>query len=183
MFAHNGEKLTGGILLIRLTTCILTLLLPGIGYAAETAENAPQNNILGLMMPIGVFILIFYFLMYRPQKKKQQQHDQMLSSVTRGDMVVTAGGFFGRVLDVLDDSYIIEISDGVNARILKSSISSKRESGDDKNRPRKLKKKKRAHRDEIAETAGIPANEASSSKSAEEGVTAEEHKALFDAKE
>jgi preprotein translocase subunit YajC len=184
MFAHNGEKLTGGIFLIRLMGGMTTLLLPGVGFAAEAAGDAPQQNkVFGLVMPIAVFILIFYFLMYRPQKKKQQQHDKMLSSISRGDTVVTAGGFFGKVSDVLEDSYIVEIADGVRARLLKSSVSSKREGGDDKPRPRRLRKKKRPVRGENAETPdaifeAAPSTEAI--RAIEEGVTVAENEALMD---
>jgi preprotein translocase subunit YajC len=46
----------------------------------------------------------------------------MLASIKRGDQVVTAGGFFGIVRETKDDSYILEIADGVKARILKSSV-------------------------------------------------------------
>jgi preprotein translocase subunit YajC len=96
------------------------------------------------MLPmLAVMFFIFYFLILRPQKKKQKQHENMLSAISRGDTVVTAGGFFGRVCEVLDDSYIIELADGVKARILKSSISTRREAGEERVRPRKLKKKRR----------------------------------------
>jgi preprotein translocase subunit YajC len=134
------------------------------------------------------FALIFYFLMYRPQKKKQQQHEKMIASIGRGDTVITAGGFFGKVSEVLEDSYIIELGDGVKARILKGSVSSKREGGEDKSRPRKLKKRKRERpktaTEEIASQAPAPSPEPAptspSSKALEEGVSIEEHAALFE---
>lgn len=85
-----------------------------------------------MLLPLVVFVVIFYFLLIRPQKKKQKQHEAMLASIHRGDQVVTAGGFFGTVRDVKDDSFILEIADGVKARILKSSISYKRSSEDGK---------------------------------------------------
>ncbi len=99
------------------------------------AESAPapggQGNLLGMLMPLGLFVVIFYFLIIRPQKKKQRKHDEMLSSIRRGDQVVSAGGFFGTVKEVKDDSFIVEIAEGVKARILKGSISMKRSSEDD----------------------------------------------------
>jgi preprotein translocase subunit YajC len=96
------------------------------------------------MLPmLAIMFFIFYFLILRPQKKKQKQHETMLASISRGDTVITAGGFFGRVCEVLDDSYIIELADGVKARILKSSISTRREAGEERIRTRKLKKRRR----------------------------------------
>jgi preprotein translocase subunit YajC len=171
--------MTGGILLIRFFSGVMTLLLPRVAFAAETAEGAPQQP--NMLLQLGPFILImvaFFFFSSRSQKKKQQQHDKMLASITRGDTVVTAGGFFGRVCDVLDDSYIIELADGMRTRILKGSISSKREGGD-MPRPRKLKRKKRPPRDE-----NQPAPEANAApaqpRSIAEGVSAEENRALIE---
>ncbi len=86
-----------------------------------------QGNLLGLVLPIVIFILIFYFLIIRPQKKRQKEHQQLIDSLRRGDQVVTIGGIFGTVRDIKPDSFILEISDGVKIRVLKSAISFKRE--------------------------------------------------------
>jgi preprotein translocase subunit YajC len=140
------DKMTGGIFLNRIIGVMAALLPSAAAFAAEEGGGAApsaRDSITGLALPIVLFVVIFYFLMYRPQKKKQQQHDKMLSSIGRGDTVVTAGGFFGKVCEILDDSYIIELAEGVNVRILKSSVSSRREGGEDKQKPRKLKKRKR----------------------------------------
>ena len=165
--------------MIRLFGGVIIALFPAAACAAEGGAS-PQGGIAGMLMPIALMIVILYFLVYRPQKKKQQQHDQMISSISRGDTVITAGGFFGRVLDVLDDSYILELDAGVKARILKSSVSNKRE-GDDKFRPKKLKRKRRIVRHEEAaepeksvETTEVP------QASREEGVSIEENEALFE---
>jgi preprotein translocase subunit YajC len=92
--------------------------------------------------------------------------------------VITAGGFFGKVWEVLDDSYIIELADGVKARILKSSISTRREVGDEKSKqPRKLKKKRRREKPEETSAA---LNDESSLKVLENGVSLEENDALID---
>lgn len=92
-----------------------------------------QGDLMGLVLPIAMFMAIFYFLILRPQKKKQKQHEDMIGSINRGDSVVTAGGFFGVVRDVLEDSFIIEVADGVKMRILKASISARRDSSVQKN--------------------------------------------------
>lgn len=134
---------------------------------------------MGLMFPIVLFVLIFYFLIFRPQKKKQQQHEKMVASIGRGDTVVTAGGFFGRVSDVLDDSYIIEIADGVKVRILKSSISLRREPGEGKPKTdRTDRPKKRRRRVEGTEATGETA--AIAEGALEDGLTEAENTALLD---
>jgi preprotein translocase subunit YajC len=161
---------------------VIIALFPAAAWAAE-AGASPQGGIASMLMPIALMIVILYFLVYRPQKKKQQQHDQMISSISRGDTVITAGGFFGRVLDVLDDSYILELDDGVKARILKSSVQNKRE-GDDKSRPKKLRKKRRIVRSDAPAESGKAGETAKIAEtpqaSLEEGVSMEENEALIE---
>ena len=109
-----------------------------------------------MMLPLAMFAAIFYFMIIRPQKKKQKAHEEMLASISRGSTIITAGGFFGIVREILDDSYIIELDEGVKARILKSSVSMKKTDGSSDARPKKKKVKK----DEIpAETAEEPVKE------------------------
>lgn len=105
-------------------------------------KQAGQGGIMGMMAPLAIFIVIFYFLILRPQKKRQQEHDRLVSSIQPGDTIITAGGFYGKVRDVLDDSYIIELDENVKARILKSSVSSKL-FAEKSTEHRKKKKKKR----------------------------------------
>ena len=115
-----------------------------------------QGGLVGMMLPLAMFAAIFYFMIIRPQKKKQKAHEEMLASISRGSTIITAGGFFGIVREILDDSYIIELDEGVKARILKSSVSMKKTDGSSDARPKKKKKKK----DEIpAETAEEPVKE------------------------
>lgn len=84
-----------------------------------------QGSLMGLLFPLVIFVVIFYFFIIRPQKKRQKAHDQLISSLNRGDQIVTAGGFWGTVKEVKEDSVIIEIAEGVKARVLKSSIATK----------------------------------------------------------
>lgn len=81
---------------------------------------------MGMLLPLGIFVLIFYFFIIRPQKKRQKQQDNLINSVGRGDQIITIGGFFGTIKDVREDHFVIELSDGVKARILKSAVSTKR---------------------------------------------------------
>ena len=115
-----------------------------------------QGGLVGMMLPLAMFAAIFYFMIIRPQKKKQKAHEEMLASISRGSTIITAGGFFGIVREILDDSYIIELDEGVKARILKSSVSMKKTDGSSDARPKEKKVKK----DEIpAETAEEPVKE------------------------
>ena len=157
-------------MLVRLMIGMTTLLLPSAGLAAEVASDAPQPNIFLQLGPLILLMVVFFFFTSRSQKKKQKQHESMLASISRGDTVVTAGGFFGKVYEVLDDSYVIEIAEGTRARVLKGSVSSKREGGDPA-RPRKLKKKRRVVRSETTETGATEKEAAERKETAERETT------------
>ena len=85
-----------------------------------------QGSVMGMLFPLALFVVIFYFFIIRPQKKRQRAQDELLSSLTRGDQVVTIGGFYGTIREVKDDSLVVEIADGVKIRLLKSAVASKR---------------------------------------------------------
>lgn len=91
------------------------------------AEGAPQQgSLMGMLFPLAIFVLIFYFFIIRPQRKRQKQHDNMISGINRGDQVITIGGFLGTVREVRDDTFQIELAEGVRVRILKSAVQTKR---------------------------------------------------------
>lgn len=111
-----------------LFTSLFALLSAGAAFAADAPAAAPAaqgGSALQAFFPLIIFVVIFYFFILRPQKKRQKTHDSLVNSLQRGDRVITAGGFFGIVREVKDDSVIIEIAEGLVARVLKSSISTK----------------------------------------------------------
>ena len=79
-----------------------------------------------MLFPLAIFILIFYFFIIRPQRKKQKQHDNLIGGISRGDQIITIGGFLGTVREVRDDTFTIELTEGVKVRILKSAVQTKR---------------------------------------------------------
>ena len=69
---------------------------------------------------ISWLVVIFgfmYFLMIRPQKKEQKKKDLMLSEVAVGDTVLTTSGFYGTIIDIVDDTVIVEFGNNKNCRI------------------------------------------------------------------
>ena len=67
-----------------------------------------MNAVLALVIQLLPFILIFYFLLIRPQKKQQKQISDMLSSLKKGDEIVTVGGIVGTIVRIKDNDIIIE---------------------------------------------------------------------------
>lgn len=71
----------------------------------------------GVLIMWVVIIVIFYFLMIRPQRKKEKEHDAMVSAVSVGDSILTTSGFYGVVIDMTDDVVIVEFGSNKNCRI------------------------------------------------------------------
>lgn len=66
---------------------------------------------------IAVLGILLYFMLIRPQKKQQKQMQTLLSTLSTGDSVVTSGGFYGVVIDVMDEVIIVEFGNNKNCRI------------------------------------------------------------------
>ena len=79
------------------------LITPAFAQSGGLAEGA-----LGLM-PIILVMIIFYFLLIRPQRKRARQHREMLAALRRGDKVVTNGGITGTIVKVVDDQDTVEV--------------------------------------------------------------------------
>ncbi len=91
---------------------------------AQAAGAAPQSGLLEGFLPLILIVVVFWFLILRPQNKKMKQHREMVNTVSRGDTVVTAGGLVGKVTKVKDDSEIeVEIAEGVRVKVVKSTLS------------------------------------------------------------
>jgi preprotein translocase subunit YajC len=71
---------------------------------------------------LGLLIVVFYFLLIRPQKRRVEAHRELVESVEVGDEVVTIGGMYGRVRAIEEDSLLLEVADGTAIRFIKSAI-------------------------------------------------------------
>ena len=76
-------------------------------------------------IPLILIFVIFYFFLIRPQQKKVKEHKLMVSSLKRGDEVVTSGGVIGRIERILgDDKVDLSISENVTIQVVQSTIQS-----------------------------------------------------------
>ena len=93
------------------------------GTAAYAAEaGAPPDAGLVNLLFLGGFVLIFYFLLWRPQSKRRKEHQALMSGLSKGDEVVTAGGIVGQVNKVEDDFVKIQVADSMELRVQKTAI-------------------------------------------------------------
>ena len=75
-------------------------------------------------LPLILIFVIFYFILIRPQTKKQKEHQEMIDSLEVGNEVVTAGGILGKIREMNEQYVQLEISENVNIKIQRQTISS-----------------------------------------------------------
>ncbi|MCD6321306.1 preprotein translocase subunit YajC [Candidatus Bipolaricaulota bacterium] len=80
------------------------------------------NSIWSLIILLIVFGAIFYFLLIRPQRRREREHRQLIQSLKRGDRVITAGGIYGVIDKIDDDTVILSLEEGAKVRVAKTSI-------------------------------------------------------------
>jgi preprotein translocase subunit YajC len=74
-------------------------------------------------LPIVVIFVIFYFFMIRPQMKKQKDQKKYMEEIKKGDKIITIGGIHGKIAEVNDTTFIIEVEGGVRLKIQKTAVS------------------------------------------------------------
>ncbi|ATF09864.1 preprotein translocase subunit YajC [Candidatus Enterovibrio altilux] len=77
---------------------------------AYAAEGAPQGGGMQIFIMLGLFAVIFYFMIYRPQAKRAKDHKSLMSSMSKGDEVLTGGGLVGRITKISEDMDFIVIA-------------------------------------------------------------------------
>ena len=85
--------------------------------------GAQGGSFMGTVGPLILIIIVFYFFMIRPQMKKQKEAKKFLENIKKGDKIVTIGGVFGKIHEINDNSYTIEVEGGNKLKILKTAIS------------------------------------------------------------
>lgn len=85
--------------------------------------NDPVASPLLQMAPFALILVVFYFLLIRPQQKKARETQEMLDSIKTGDEIVTTGGVYGRVVKLADKVLHVEIAPKVQVRLERTSVS------------------------------------------------------------
>ncbi len=104
---------------------LATMALLGGCYPTE-GEGGGTSTIYMIVFLVLIFAM-FYFLMIRPQRKRQKEHQQMMEELRKGDRVITAGGIYGVIESVSEDSVVIKVESGTTMRVAKGSVALKRE--------------------------------------------------------
>jgi len=90
----------------------------------------PEGDEGGFDPTLIIFLVLifgmFYFLMIRPQRKRQKEHEELTQELKKGDRVVTAGGIYGQIESISEDSVVLKVESGATIRVARNSIGSKR---------------------------------------------------------
>ena len=97
-------------------------LLMGVPETSGTPANA-SGQLLTTFFTFGLVILIFYFLIIRPQNKKKKEAQTMLSALKKGDRVATIGGIRGIVQAVKEETIVLKVDDNTKIEFTKSAVS------------------------------------------------------------
>ncbi|MBW2559783.1 MAG: preprotein translocase subunit YajC [Deltaproteobacteria bacterium] len=99
--------------------------MTGIAYAmgAGGAGGAAPGGDMNFILVMVAIFAIFYFLLIRPQQKKQKETKAMLSNLTHGDMVITAGGLHGKITAITEQVVTLEVADKVKVKVSRPHIS------------------------------------------------------------
>ena len=85
-------------------------------------QGGSQNPIIAFL-PLGLLVVVFYFMLIRPQQKRAKEHRVMLEGLKAGDQVVTVGGMRGTVAAVDDETVVLRVADNVKLTFNRSAVS------------------------------------------------------------
>jgi len=123
---NKARLLTPALMAVLLITALVFMT----GCPMMPTEGGEEGDG-GFDWTIIIFLVlifaVFYFLLIRPQRKRQKQQQELMGELKRGDKVITAGGIYGVIESVAEDSILIKVESGATMRVSKSSVAVKRE--------------------------------------------------------
>ena len=106
---------------------LLTLAFVSGCYPQAAPEGEEGSNIGSFIIFLALIFAFMYFVLIRPQRKRQKEHQQLITELKRGDKVVTAGGIYGQIESIGEDSVVMKIEAGTTIRVARSSVVLRRE--------------------------------------------------------
>jgi len=104
--------------------------------AGTEGENGGLTGIWPMLAFLAVLFALMYFVMIRPQRKRQQEQQTLLQELRRGDRVITAGGIYGQIESLSDESVVLKVESGTTIRVARSSVVGRREDQKDTGLPK-----------------------------------------------
>ena len=114
-------------LLVAVLALFSGCLLPA---ATSTATGEGETSFWsqwGMIIFLVLMVAVFYFLMIRPQQKRAKEQRQMMADLQKGNRVITAGGIYGTIESLSEDSVVIKVEGGGTLRVARSSVAVRRD--------------------------------------------------------
>lgn len=109
---------------MRYVLTVLSVVITSLSVGAQAgAATAEKPSFLLQMFPFIALFFIFYFFIIRPQAKRQKLQQEFLTTLKRGDEVLTSGGILGTIEGLTDKFVTLEVASGVRIRVLRSQVS------------------------------------------------------------
>ncbi|EGQ9293907.1 preprotein translocase subunit YajC [Vibrio vulnificus] len=89
-----------------------------ISQAHAAAEGVQQGGMFEMLIMLGMFGVIFYFMIYRPQAKRVKEHKSLMASMGKGDEVLTNGGLVGKITKIAEDNDFVTIELNPNNEVV-----------------------------------------------------------------
>ena len=94
-----------------------------IAMSPQGGSGAGGGSMVSTFVMFGAIFLIFYFMIIRPQQKRAKEREKLLSSIEKGDKVITSGGVHGTVAGVEEKTILLQVTENVKLKIERSAIS------------------------------------------------------------
>ena len=98
------------------------MLFPDLAYAAASPPGGGAQSMLPTIVMATLMIAIIYFLLWRPQQKQKQDRERMLSSLKKGDRVVTTGGLHGTVTGLSEHTVTLRVDNQVKLEFDRGAV-------------------------------------------------------------
>lgn len=89
---------------------------------AYAQSASPTDGGMSMLIMVGLFFVIMYFMIIRPQNKRVKEHNKLIDSLSNGTEVVVSNGIMGKIIKIKDDVIDLEISKDVSIKVRKNSI-------------------------------------------------------------
>ena len=100
-------------------------MIPFISQAHAAAEGGAAvagPGMIGQLVMLGGFVLIFWLLIWRPQSKRAKEHKNLIAGLGKGDEVVTTGGILGKVVNVSDEFVTLQVASNMELNFQKGAV-------------------------------------------------------------
>lgn len=107
---------------LALITGLLLTPVSMVGCAPSEAGGGGGGSLVPLIIMLVLVVGIFYLLMFRPMRQREKRHDAMVEELRKGDTVITAGGIYGQVESIDEDSVVLKVESGATIRVTKGGV-------------------------------------------------------------